>query len=397
MPAAAGIGGPDRVTGKAPAARAAAGSRMPELHNGRDRALLVEVDLGAGEPEARLAELKDLAASAGAEVADIVTARRARPDPALFAGRGKVDEIAARRAATDADLVIFDHALSGAQQRNLERALQCRVVDRVSLILDIFAQRAQSAEGKLQVELAQLQHLSTRLVRGWTHLERQTGGIGLRGPGETQLETDRRLIGTRVKMLKSRLARIASQRETQSRARRRAAVRNVALVGYTNAGKSTLFNRLTGASSYTADQLFATLDTTLRRLVLPSAATVVLSDTVGFVRDLPHDLIAAFRATLKEAVDADLLLHVVDNAHPGRDEQIEAVDAVLAEIGADQVPQILVRNKCDAGPCEPGVERDEYGKIRAVRLSALTGAGVPELRAALVERFPRPGDRAATA
>jgi GTP-binding protein HflX len=370
---------------------------MPELRNGRDRALLVEVDFGAGEREARLAELKDLAASAGAEVADIVTARRARPDPALFAGRGKVDEIAARRAATDADLVIFDHALSGAQQRNLERALQCRVVDRVSLILDIFAQRAQSAEGKLQVELAQLQHLSTRLVRGWTHLERQAGGIGLRGPGETQLETDRRLIGMRVKMLKSRLARIASQRETQRRARRRAAVRNVALVGYTNAGKSTLFNRLTGATSYTADQLFATLDTTLRRLVLQGAETVVLSDTVGFVRDLPHDLIAAFRATLKEAVDADLLLHVVDNAHPGRDEQIQAVDAVLTEIGADQVPQILVRNKCDAGVCEPGVERDEYGRIRAVRLSALTGAGVPELRAALVERFPRPGDRAATA
>jgi GTPase len=397
MPAAAGIGGPDRVTGKAPATAAAAASRMPELPNGRDRALLVEVDFGAGESEARLAELKDLAASAGAEVADIVTARRARPDPALFAGRGKVDEIAARRAATDADLVIFDHALSGAQQRNLERALQCRVVDRVSLILDIFAQRAQSAEGKLQVELAQLQHLSTRLVRGWTHLERQAGGIGLRGPGETQLETDRRLIGTRVKMLKSRLARIAGQRETQRRARRRAAVRNVALVGYTNAGKSTLFNRLTGATSYTADQLFATLDTTLRRVVLPGAETVVLSDTVGFVRDLPHDLIAAFRATLKEAVDADLLLHVVDNAHPGRDEQIQAVDAVLAEIGADQVPQILVRNKCDSGACEPGVERDEYGRIRAVRLSALTGAGVPELRAALVERFPRPGDRAATA
>jgi GTP-binding protein HflX len=397
MPAAAGVGGPDRVTGKAPAAAAAAGSRMPELRNGRDRALLVEVDFGAGEREARLAELKDLAASAGAEVADIVTARRARPAPALFAGRGKVDELAARRAATDADLVIFDHALSGAQQRNLERALQCRVVDRVSLILDIFAQRAQSAEGKLQVELAQLQHLSTRLVRGWTHLERQAGGIGLRGPGETQLETDRRLIGMRVKMLKSRLARIASQRETQRRARRRAAVRNVALVGYTNAGKSTLFNRLTGATSYTADQLFATLDTTLRRLVLQGAETVVLSDTVGFVRDLPHDLIAAFRATLKEAVDADLLLHVVDNAHPGRDEQIQAVDAVLTEIGADQVPQILVRNKCDAGVCEPGVERDEYGRIRAVRLSALTGAGVPELRAALVERFPRPGDRAATA
>ncbi len=397
MPAAAGIRGPDRGTGKAPAAAEAAGSRMPSRQNGRDRALLVEVDLGGGEAAARLAELEDLAASAGAEVADIVTARRARPDPALFAGRGKVDEIAERRVATDADLVIFDHALSGMQQRNLERALQCRVVDRTSLILDIFALRAQSAEGKLQVELAQLQHLSTRLVRGWTHLERQTGGIGLRGPGETQLETDRRLIGTRVKMLKTRLARIASQRETQRRARRRASVRNVALVGYTNAGKSTLFNRLTGASSYTADQLFATLDTTLRRVVLAGAQTIVLSDTVGFVRDLPHDLIAAFRATLKEAVDADLLLHVVDNAHPGRDQQIEAVDAVLSEIGADQVPQILVRNKCDEGVCEPGVERDEYGKIRAVRLSALTGAGVPELRAALVERFPRPGDRAATA
>ena len=392
--AAAGIDGPERLTGEV---STPAVVRVVERPNGRDRALLVEIDLGAGEPGARLAELKDLTSSAGAEVADIVTARRARPDPALFAGRGKIDEIAERRAATDADLVIFDHALSGVQQRNLERALQCRVVDRTSLILDIFAQRAQSAEGKLQVELAQLQHLSTRLVRGWTHLERQTGGIGLRGPGETQLETDRRLIGARVKMLKSRLARISSQRETQRRARRRAAVRNVALVGYTNAGKSTLFNRLTGAKSYTADQLFATLDTTLRRLVLPGAQTIVLSDTVGFVRDLPHDLIAAFRATLKEAVDADLLLHVVDHAHAGRDEQIESVDAVLTEIGADQVARILVRNKCDGGGCAPGVERDEYGKIRAVRLSALTGAGVPELRAALVERFPRPGNRATTA
>ncbi|MGH8799345.1 MAG: GTPase HflX [Casimicrobiaceae bacterium] len=370
---------------------------MPESGDGGDRALLVEIDFGSGASSERLTELKDLAASAGARVAAIVTARRSRPDPALFAGRGKVEEIAERRAETGADLVIFDHALSGVQQRNLERALQCRVVDRVSLILDIFAQRAQSAEGKLQVELAQLQHLSTRLVRGWTHLERQAGGIGLRGPGETQLETDRRLIGMRVKMLKSRLARIARQHETQRRARRRAAVRNVALVGYTNAGKSTLFNRLTGATSHTADQLFATLDTTLRRLMLLGAETIVLSDTVGFVRDLPHDLIAAFRATLKEAVDADLLLHVVDNAHPARDEQIAAVDVVLAEIGAGPVTQILVRNKCDAGACEPGVERDEYGKIRAVRLSALTGAGVPELRAALVERFPRPGDRAATA
>ena len=355
----------------------------------RDRALLVELDFGQSGSREKLAELKALAGSAGAEIADVVTARRAKPDPALFAGRGKVAEIAARRAGTGADLVIFDHELSGVQQRNLERALECRVVDRVSLILDIFAQRARSAEGKLQVELAQLRHLSTRLVRGWTHLERQKGGIGLRGPGETQLETDRRLIGMRVKILNERLDRLGRQRETQRRARRRAEVRNVALVGYTNAGKSTLFNRLTGASVLAADQLFATLDTTLRRWHLPQAQDIVLSDTVGFIRELPHDLVAAFRATLKEAVDADLLLHVVDAAHPVRDLQIEAVDAVLVEIGAAEVPRILLLNKCDAAGIPPGVERDECGKIRAVRLSALTGAGVPELAAALAERFPR--------
>ena len=362
---------------------------MFERPTGGDRALLVELDLGDGEPAERVAELKALARAAGAEIADVITARRNRPDAGLFAGRGKVAEIAARRAQSGADLVIFDHALSGSQQRNLERALDCRVVDRVSLILDIFAQRAQSAEGKLQVELAQLKHLSTRLVRGWTHLERQKGGIGLRGPGETQLESDRRLIGIRVKLLKSRLEQIGRQRETQRRARRRAAVRNIALVGYTNAGKSTLFNRLTGASVYAADQLFATLDTTLRRLSLPETEDIVLSDTVGFIRDLPHDLVAAFRATLKEAVDADLLLHVADASHVNRGAQIDAVDAVLAEIGADAVPQILVLNKCDVTALAPGVERDEYAKIRAVRLSALTGAGVPELHAALAERFPR--------
>jgi GTP-binding protein HflX len=370
---------------------------MLERPEAGDRALLVEVDLGDGEPAERLSELKALARSAGAKVTGVVTARRGAPDAALFAGRGKVAEIGARREATGADLVIFDHALSGVQQRNLERAFDCRVVDRVSLILDIFAQRAVSAEGKLQVELAQLKHLSTRLVRGWTHLERQKGGIGLRGPGETQLETDRRLIGRRVKLLKDRLQDIDRQRETQRRARRRAEVRNVALVGYTNAGKSTLFSRLTGAQVYAVDLLFATLDTTLRRLRLPDAAPIVLSDTVGFIRDLPHDLVAAFRATLKEAVDADLLLHVVDASHGNRDEQIAAVDAVLAEIGAEEVPRIIVMNKCDATAIPPGVERDECGKIRAVRLSALTGAGIGGLQAALAERFPRHEVRAAIA
>ena len=370
---------------------------MFDRPGGGDRALLVELDLGDGEPAERLSELKALAQSAGADIAGVVTARRKKPDPALFAGSGKVAEIAALRTDTGADLVIFDHALSGAQQRNLERELDCRVVDRTSLILDIFAQRAQSSEGKLQVELAQLQHLSTRLVRGWTHLDREKGGIGMRGPGETQLETDRRLIGTRVKLLRDRIDQVSRRRDTQRRARRRAAVSNVALVGYTNAGKSTLFNRLSGAESYAADQLFATLDTTLRKVFVAGAGPIVMSDTVGFIRDLPHDLIAAFQATLKEAVDADLILHVIDASHPGREQQIAAVNSVLAEIGADGVPQILVWNKADAAGSSPGVERDEYGKIHAVRLSALTGAGIPDLRAALAERFPGAQARAATA
>jgi len=353
-----------------------------------DKALVVALDFGRADPSERLAEISALATSAGATVVGNLGGRRARPDPAYFAGRGKVDEIAGLRRESHADLVIFDHTLSGVQQRNLEQALECRVVDRVSLILDIFALRARSAEGKLQVELAQLNHMATRLVGGWTHLERQKGGIGLRGPGETQLETDRRLITQRVKLLRERLRRVARSRATQNRARRRAAVRTVALVGYTNAGKSTLFNRLTAAKVYVANQLFATLDTTLRRVHVEGAENIVLSDTVGFIRELPHDLVAAFRATLAEAADADLLLHVIDASAENRDEQIAAVDALLAEIGASDVPQIRVLNKSDLASVPPGVERDAYGTIRTVRLSALTGAGCAGFTDALAERFP---------
>jgi GTP-binding protein HflX len=273
------------------------------------------------------------------------------------------------------------------QQRNLERALECRIVDRVSLILDIFAQRARSAEGKLQVELAQLRHMATRLVGGWTHLERQKGGIGLRGPGETQLETDRRLIGERIKLLRERLRRVDVTRATQSRTRQRAQVRTVALVGYTNAGKSTLFNRLTGAKVHAANQLFATLDTTLRRIALPGMDSVVLSDTVGFIRDLPHDLVAAFRGTLAEAAQSDLLLHVIDASAPDRDDQVAAVDTVLTEIGAVDLPHLRVLNKCDLAGLAPGIERDGCGTIATVRVSALTGEGLDALRAALAERL----------
>ncbi len=353
-----------------------------------NRALLVALDFGQDDPAYRRQELAELASSAGAVVVGTITGRRAKPDPAFFAGRGKVDEIDASRREANADLVIFDHALSGVQQRNLEEKLECRVVDRTSLILDIFALRARSAEGKLQVELAQLAHLATRLAGGWTHLERQKGGIGLRGPGETQLETDRRLIGQRVKVLRSRIARVARSRAVQSRTRRRAEVRVVALVGYTNAGKSTLFNRLTGAGTLAANQLFATLDTTLRKVHVPGAAGIVLSDTVGFIRDLPHDLVAAFRSTLTEAADADLLLHVVDGSAVERDAQEDAVEAVLEEIGAAEVPRVRVVNKIDLTSLSPGVERDAYGTITTVRVSALTGAGCADLMAALAERFP---------
>jgi GTPase len=354
--------------------------------NTTTRAALVGIDFGAGDFAASLDELSLLARSAGADPITTITAKRASPDPAHYVGSGKADEIAQAVLAERIDIVIFNHALSPAQQRNLERKLNVRVVDRTSLILDIFAQRAKTNEGKLQVELAQLQHLATRLIRGWTHLERQKGGIGLRGPGETQLETDRRLIGERVKMLRARLTKLRKQHETQRRARGRNQTFSVSLVGYTNAGKSTLFNTLTKAGVYVANQLFATLDTTSRRLYLgDEAGNVVVSDTVGFVRELPHQLVAAFRATLEETIHADLLLHVVDGASPVRNEQIEQVNDVLREIGADHVPQILVWNKIDAAGLEPGVERDEYDKISRVFISAQSGAGLDLLRGAIAE------------
>ncbi len=368
---------------------------MFERHKGGERVILVALDFGDPDFSESVAELRLLASGAGLDIRGEVQGKRSRPDAALFVGSGKADEIAALVAATEADVVIFNHELSPAQERNLERRVHCRVIDRVSLILDIFARRAQSAEGKLQVELAQLQHLSTRLVRGWTHLERQRGGVGMRGPGEKQLETDRRLIGVRVKALRERLARLGKQRRTQRRSRSRQKVLSVALVGYTNAGKSTLFNALTRAGSYAADQLFATLDTTTRKIYLPRLAEsagsepasgeVVLSDTVGFITRLPHDLVAAFRATLEATAEADLLLHVIDSSSPARERQIEAVEKVLHEIGADAVPQLRVYNKLDLTGVAPGVGRDEYGKLQSVYVSAQTGAGLELLRDALSE------------
>ncbi len=353
-----------------------------------ERALLVQLDLGQGDISDRLLEFELLVKSAGASVESLVQGRRAAPDPAFFAGKGKVREIAEILLVTSSDLVIFNHTLSPAQQRNLERELNCRVIDRTALILDIFALRARSYEGKLQVELAQLQHLSTRLVRGWTHLERQKGGIGLRGPGETQLETDRRLLGNRVKTLKARLGKLEKQHRQRRRARNRRGGLSVSLVGYTNAGKSSLFNTLTKAGSYAADQLFATLDTTTRRLY-SEGEYIVLSDTVGFIRDLPHTLVAAFRATLEETVEADLLLHVVDSANEDRAAQIEAVNSVLNEIGAAEIPQIIVWNKIDLTRASPDVEYDEYGKIVRVFLSARTGEGLDILRHILAEEARR--------
>jgi GTP-binding protein HflX len=347
----------------------------------------VHVRFNGRAADGELDELGQLARSAGAEVVGAVVASRERPDAASFVGKGKAQEIRDAARARGADLVVVNHALSPAQERNLEKAVACRVVDRTGLILDIFAQRARSHEGKLQVELAQLEHLASRLVRGWTHLERQRGGIGLRGPGETQLEVDRRLIRDRIRKLNERLRQLAAQRRSRRRARHKVPIPTVSMVGYTNAGKSSLFNRLTRADVYAANQLFATLDPTMRRLELPGNVPVVLTDTVGFISALPHSLVEAFKSTLEEVAQADL--HVIDSHSGEQREQMEQVNRVLAEIGADAVPRILVYNKIDLSGKPARVERDHAGRVTRVWLSAATGEGVELLLDALAQHYRR--------
>ena len=362
---------------------------MFERPQSGERAILVHASLKGAPDDIEREEFAELASSAGAVVVDEIISARKRPDARFFIGRGKVDELRESIAANDAELVISGAELSPSQERNLERELKCRVLDRAGLILDIFAQRARSFEGKLQVELAQLRHLSTRLVRGWTHLERQKGGIGLRGPGETQLETDRRLLGARIRQLNARLEQVDARRSMNRRNRERAEIQTVALVGYTNAGKSTLFNALTDADVYVKDQLFATLDPTVRRLELPDGHKVVLADTVGFVRDLPHELIAAFKSTLQEAREADLILHLIDASDGNRWQRVRQVNAVLKQLDADRVPQIRVYNKIDKLDREPRVANNRDGEGRAVWLSAANGDGVPMLLDAISQRLRR--------
>ncbi len=362
---------------------------MFERPRSGERAILVRLGLGAQVDPEDLQEFRQLAVSAGAEPVATVTGRRERPDPRFFMGSGKADEVRAVAEDNAADIILVDHALSPSQERNLEKLTGRRVLDRNGLILDIFAQRARSFEGKLEVELAQLKHIASRLVRGWTHLERQKGGIGMRGPGETQLETDRRLIGQRVRVLTRRLEKIQQQRETGRQMRAEVPVPSLALVGYTNAGKSTLFRSLTGADAYVADQLFATLDPTVRRVTLPGGAAVVAADTVGFIRELPHELVAAFQSTLTEARAATLLLHVVDASDPRRDDHIAQVDAVLAEIGAGDIPQIIVYNKIDRLGVAQRVDRDSQGSATAVWISAEHLSGLDLLAGAIAERLAR--------
>src|SRR5580692_847712 len=361
---------------------------MFERPRAGERAVLVRLGLGGPVKREDLEEFEQLARSAGAVPVASVTGRRSRPDPRFFVGSGKAEEIATVARAENAELILFDHPLAPSQQRNLERLSGVRVLDRSGLILDIFARRARSFEGKLEVELAQLKHQASRLVRGWTHLERQKGGIGMRGcPGETQLETDRRLLNARMRSVSHRLERLQQQRATGRSARAEIPVPSVALVGYTNAGKSTLFNALTGSDVYIADQLFATLDPTVRRLRLPGGAPVVMADTVGFIRELPHELIAAFQSTLQEARSAHLLLHVVDASDPRRDEHIHQVDTVLNEIGAGDIPQLRVYNKIDRLELEPKTERGADGWPCALWICAATGDGIELLRSAIAERL----------
>jgi GTPase len=352
-----------------------------------ETAVLVHVDFHDEQKREDPGEFLELVRSAGAEPATLLTASRHRPDSRTFIGSGKLEELRALLAAHAAELVIFNHSLSPSQERNVEQELKCRVLDRTGLILDIFAQRARTHEGKLQVELAQLEYMSTRLVRGWTHLERQKGGIGLRGPGETQLETDRRLLRGRIKSIHKRLDKVRSQRDQNRRARARAEIHSVSLVGYTNAGKSTLFNALTNSDVYAADQLFATLDPTLRRLEIEDVGPVVMADTVGFIRHLPHKLVEAFQATLQEASEASLLVHVIDAADPDRELNVEQVELVLKEIGADDVPVLKVMNKIDKLDSAPRIERDGHGVPEVVWLSAQQGQGLELLHEALTERL----------
>ncbi len=359
---------------------------MFDRHSGGESAILVHIDFDQESNQEDLQEFVELVRSAGLKVMDIVTAKRHSPDPKFFIGKGKIEEIQSVKEATEANVIIFNHNLSPTQERNIEKVAKCRVIDRIGLILDIFAQRAFTFEGKLQVELAQLRHLATRLVRGWTHLERQKGGIGMRGPGETQLETDRRLIRDRIKHIEKRLDKVGRQREQGRRSRKRANIKTVSIVGYTNAGKSTLFNLLTKADVLAEDKLFATLDPTLRRVSLPQGSDVILADTVGFIRHLPHELVAAFRATLEESVEADILLHVIDAASERRDENIEQVWEVLSDIGANEIRTLEVYNKIDMiEGAEPRIERDDEGVPIRVWTSAVKEQGIELLLEAIEE------------